>query len=237
MKYLSPEWIFSLIILLIVYQLSIMISGIIQARLAARFGDSTAEDLGYGNFDFITYFNPISIIFLILFNFPTLGNTIPINDTNIVGPKRLMHLFILHLSEFLVYLGLSFVALLTSIISFGQLITVNLTHLMFLSSATPLREASTYMQNASASSIIFALVLTSFVFVNTIIATFSLIYNGFKYALVLGFDKGYKYAEHAEKFFLGGLLVIIFFGPVIRIVLLKFIIWVASFVTLFLGVL
>ena len=67
--------------------------------------------------------------------------------------------------------------------------------------------AAIFSEYQSALSIVGAFLLVSLVYLNIIIATVSLIYNGFRYILVIGAEKGYSYMEYADY--------VTFFGPII----------------------
>ncbi len=67
--------------------------------------------------------------------------------------------------------------------------------------------AALFSEYKSPISIVTAFLLVSLVYLNIIIATVSVIYNGFRYMLVIGAEKGYGYMEYADY--------VTFFGPII----------------------
>lgn len=224
----NAEWLFSLIILVIAYYISITINGIFQTRLASKFGDTLAQDLGYYSFNPLNYFDPFAFIFLIFFHLG-LPYTIPINPFNLNEPNRMVKLLFIYLSESIISIVIAFISLFISILLYGGSIINKLAFIMFVLRIAPLKEATIYFPEYSSLSIVFALLFVSFVFLNIFIAVYSLIFNGIKYILILGFERSYSYMEYADYLFLfGSMVLIFFFANPLRCLLLELIMWLAN---------
>jgi hypothetical protein len=221
----NAEWITSLILLILAYIVSVTVNGVLQTLVASRMGDSTAEESGYSSFNPLVHFDLLAFIGLVFFH---LGwpRFIPINPSNIYGPYRLIRLLLIHSVETIVSLTFAVLSLAMSVGFFGASATSQLASLMFISESAPLHAATVLLPSYSSLAIVGALLLVSFVFLNIFIAALSLILNGFKYAMTVGFERGYKYMEYADYLtFFGPIVIILFFANPLRYYLLKVIMW------------
>lgn len=233
----SAEWLFSLIILIIAYFVSVTINGVLQAKVASKLGDPTAEDMGYASFNPFVHLDPLSFIALILLHIGW-PRFIPINPFNVHGPHRLIRLFIMHSTETVVSLIIAFVSLAISVSAFGVSATYDLASLMFISKNVPLHVATAFFSQSSSFSIVCALLLISFVFLNIFIAALSLIFNGFKFILILGFERGYSYMKYADYLTLFGPFIVVFlFANPLRYYLFQLIVWQACKMAVLFGAL
>lgn len=221
----TAESIFILTLLIIAYFISITINGYIQTWVASKMGDDTAEELGYLSLNPLVHLDIISLVALVLFY---LGwpKTIPVNPLNITGKNRLLKLLLIYSTETIVSLLIAFSALFLSISLFNPGAIFTLVGLMFIFRDSILTQANTILPNYNSFGIVIALLLIAIVFLNIFIAALSFILNGFKYVLLLGFEKGYKYIEYADYlYFFGPFIVILFFADPIRYLFLKAIMW------------
>lgn len=232
----NAEWFFSLIILVVVYYISVVINGIVQTYMALIFGDSTAEEIGYLTPNPLVYFDPLSFIFLVLFHLG-LPVSVPINPFNIKEPYKILKMFFLHFTESFVSIFLAFFSLAIAVFAYGDIFVAKLANSMFFTRTAPLKEATIYFTEHSSLSIVLALILISFVFLNIFMAAFSLIFNGVRFILILGFEKGYKYIAYADYLFIfGSYLIILFFADPLRYYLLRLILWSACKIAHLFGV-
>lgn len=239
------ESLFSLVLLLLAYFISATINGVIQTWVASKMGDDTPYEAGYGSFNPLVHFDVFSFLAVVLFRIGW-PQMVPINPLSVIGRYRLVKLAVMHLTEAVVSLILALTALVVSVGTFGHVMTMELVLKLFgyyaksltvLFSSTPhLNIATVFQGNYSTLSVIFAFLLISLVYLNIFIATISLILNGLRYALIIGFEKGYKYIEYADYLsFFGPFIIVYFFADPLGYYLLKTTIWGACKIALLFG--
>lgn len=215
------EFLFALILLIVAYFISHTINGYIQSWVALKLGDSTARDAGLMTFNPIMHIDVFGFLALIFLGIGWL-QTVPIDPAAFVGKHRLLKLLVAYSTEALVAISLAVISLFLSVYFFGYMVTERLviklfsyyskSFMIFFSSAH-LNIADVFSQYQSPLVIACAFLLVSMVYLNILIATISIIFNAFRYAIVVGFEKGYTYIEHADYLsFFGPFLVVFVFG-------------------------
>jgi hypothetical protein len=102
----------------IAYVLITMISGYIQAWIAKKLGDRTAEHLGFLSFNPVIYIDPLGFLFFFLTGFGW-GKIVPINPFYFSSKHKRFELFFAYASRPLVNGILGFMTLCTLDIGFG----------------------------------------------------------------------------------------------------------------------
>lgn len=231
----SAEWLVSLILLVFVYFVSVTINGYIQSWVAKELGDSTAEDAGFLTLNPFVHLDILGFILLVLTHLGW-GRFIPFNPLNVEGKNRIPKLLLLHSVETIVSISLALVALVFAVAVYGTPITL-LLRALFAYENVPLQLSTELYRDSSSFSIIFALLLLTFAFFNTFIAVLSFILNGFRFALLLGFERGYKYVEYSDYLtIIAPILVIFLFAHILRYYLLVMIMWAACKIAFLFGV-
>lgn len=184
----AAELIFSTIISLISYYLSINISGIIQSWINSKLGDNTAIEKGYDKFDPLLYLSILNIAFLFILRLPLPLNP-PVSLSKFSGRYRSLKLFILYLSQYLINLFLAILAL-----SLASLIYVNnykdaynavltmfglTTELLFSSKLSMVNQKL----SCSGFSLSILYLFSYFIYHNILLALYGLILNAVKYIL------------------------------------------------------
>lgn len=215
------EFLFALILLIAAYLVSHTINGFIQTYVTSSLGDNTAKEAGLLTLNplmHIDVFGFLALIFLGIGWF----QTVPIDPSNFHGKYRLSRLGVAYATEALVSICIAVVALCLAIIFFGYLTTGRLIMKLFsyysrpfliFSGASHLNIADLFMDHQSSILIVAAFFLVSLVYLNILIAMISLIFNAFRYVVVVGFEEGYDYIEYADYLsFFGPFLVVFVFG-------------------------
>ncbi len=216
------EFLFSLILLIAAYFISHTINGYIQAYVCAQLGDDTARESGYMSLNPLDHIDVFGFLALIFLGIGWL-QTVPIDPYAFIGSWRYVRLLAAYATEACVSILVAILSLFLCVLFYGYSLTALLliklftfyskSFMILFSSVSHLNIAALFTEHQSPLAIALAFLLVSLVYLNILIATISLIWNGFRYALVVGFERGYAYVEYAEYlFFLGPFLVFFFVG-------------------------
>jgi hypothetical protein len=234
----TAESIITLTALVFAYFFSVSLVGYLQARLALYLGDDTPAAAGFLTLNPLVHMDVIGFTLLILLGFGW-GRAMPIDPNMIRGPNRSVKLLLLYAIEPILCLILASLALCGAVLILGPHqvgLIKSFIKEMFYSGSVPFKRFALQYPAHSSLGLVSALLLMALVFFNIFLATLSLILNGFRYALVVGFDKGYSYTKYADYFvFLFPLLVVFFFADPLRKVLLNIIVSIAMLVARFFG--
>jgi hypothetical protein len=240
------EFLFALILLVIAYFISHTINGYLQATILNALGDSTAKDAGYQSLNPLDHIDTFGFLALIIFGIGWL-QTIPIDPYSFTGAFRYLRLLLAFFVEALVSVCIATLSLSIAVYYYGYPFTIKLIFklinyysrffLSFLSSTSTLNLASVFSEQHTTTGIVFAFLLISIVYLNILIATISSIFNGFRYLLVVGFERGYTYMEYADYLvILGPILVIYVFGDQLSNYLLGLTQWGACHIACLFGI-
>lgn len=207
----------------------------IQTWIALKMGDATSYEAGYGSPNPLMHFDLLSFLAVVIFRIGW-PRMVPVNSFAIFGRFRLFKLFIIHITEAIASLLLAVVSLALSVNLFGRELTTILVLKLFryyskslmvlFSSTSHLQIATLFQGGYSTLSIIIAFLLISIVYLSIFIATISLILNGLRYMLMIGFEKGYKYIEYADYLsFFGPFIIVYFFADLLGYYLLTAVMW------------
>ncbi len=231
----SAELLFALILLVAAYLVSHTINGCLQSYIISCLGDNTARDEGYMSPNPFMHIDLFGLLVLIFLGIGWM-QTVPIDPYAFIGKWRYVRLFVAYFTEAVVALLLTIVSLVVSVVFFGYYLTAILVSLIFsyfsksfmifFSKSAHLNIAALFGDQHSTVAIVGAFFLVSLVYINILIAAISIIFNGFRYALLVGFEKGYSYIEYAEYLsFLGPFLVVYLFGEHLVFCLLQITEW------------
>ena len=240
------EFLFAVLMLIAAYFIAHPFNGFMQAAVAHAMGDSTAKNEGYMSlnpFVHVDFFGLLALIFL------GVGwlQTVPLDPYAIQGRWREGKLFLFYMTEALASIFLAIIALFIALAFYGaDLIFKLITNLfmyygkfffLFSSSGAHLHIAELFSKHPSSSAVVVAFLLVSLVYLTMVIATISIIVNIFRYAMILGFERGYNYINYAEYLsLLGPILLGIVFGQTILNYLMWLTIWGAGHIGLLFGV-
>lgn len=224
----------SRILLLVVYMTSVSISGYIQAWVAKKCDDTTPEDTGFLTLNPLVHSDIIGLLALILtgLGWPRL---MLFNPHYVSKRHKLLKLGIMHATGALVCIALAVIALCIALTCFGGTGPIDTLLNHVFRDEWPFTSASYLYADKSSSYIIGALLSVYFVFFNVFIAMFYTVFNGFRYLIAVGFERGYKYVEHSEILtILGPLLFLFIFGSTLRYYILISILWMTNHIVSFL---
>lgn len=238
------EFLFALILLIAAYLISHTINGFVQAYVTSKLGDDTAIDAGLLTLNPLMHVDLFGFLALIFLGIGWL-QTVPIDPSAFRGPYRLLRLLIAYATEAFVSICLAIVALYIAVMSFGYAVTGNLIMKLFSYYSRPfmiffgaahLKIADLFAIHHSTGAIVAAFLLVSIVYLNILIAAISLIFNGFRYLLIVGFEKGYSYVEYADYVsFFGPFLVVFVFGDTLVRYLVQLTEWGAYYIAYIFG--
>lgn len=223
----NAEWLFTTVILIFVYFISLTINGLVQTLVSSKLGDRTAENAGYLSFNPLIYFEPIRFIFLLIFG-ASWPNSVPNDLFNITGPNRMLKLFTIFITEGFTYFIMALTALASVVYFYGNLASFEIAKAMFYPNISILKLANFIFPQEPTMSLVITLILITFASLNIFMAVLSLIINAFRYFLVLGLEKRYSYIEYADYFMLFGSIFVFFFANPLRYFLLKTIMLISS---------
>ena len=177
----NAELLIGKIALLISYFITIPIVGYFRALVAQKMGDDTPEQLGFLTINPLAHISMLWIFFIAFLTDFGFGKYIPINPLNIHGKFRQFRLLAVYLSDAFVSIVLAIIALFCFVLFFGADPGV------FFKSFSFLRGAATYAAYdvTSTTGIAGALLMTSFVYFNSMLAAFNIIVNLFFLGFVI----------------------------------------------------
>lgn len=215
------EFLFALILLITAFMVSHTINGYIQTWVAYKLGDRTAVDAGLLSFNPLLHIDAFGFLALLFLGIGWF-QTVPIDPSSFHGTFRFIKLMIAYMTEAVVSICMAIIALSIAVLCFGSVVTSNLILKLFSYYSRPfmiffnaphLNIADIFTAGQSSTTIVLAFFLVSMVYLNILIATISMIFNGFRYAIVVGFERGYAYVEYADYMsFFGPFLVVYVFG-------------------------
>ena len=237
MSYISIaniESLISIICLCFAYGISVTLTGAGQTYIARAMGDSTAEDEGFLTLNPFNHIDAVGTLCLILFRFGW-GRQIPINPLFIKHSFHGLRLFLVYSAEALISLVLalcSLICLLPALDNSLFALALN----MIVSGSTSTRSIFSLSPHMSTALVIGIVFLLSMIFINTFMATYSILSNCIKYIIARGHSKGYEYMDYADYIMLfGPLIFLFFFAEPLRILLINFTVIAAYYFGLLLG--
>ncbi len=216
------EFLFALILLLASYFISHTINGFMQSWIIAQLGDDTAKQSGFMSLNPLMHVDLFGLLALVFLGIGWL-QTVPIDPYAFIGAWRYARLLCAYLTEAYVGICLAIFSRFVCVYSFGYYLTAHLIYKLFsyyakfflvlFSGTSHLNIAALFAEHQSPAAITIAFLLVSLVYFNILVATISIIFNAFRYILVVGFERGYSYIEYAEILsFIGPFLVVYVLG-------------------------
>ena len=200
------EFFFSTILFLFAYMITHTISGCLQAYTTYLLGDPTAREEGFLDINPLVHIDPFGVFALLIFGIGWF-QTVPIDPSSFRGRWAHARLFAAYSTEAVISICLAIGALFLCVCSFGlplsdllvyKIFTYRPLVSLFSSSGAHFDLAALFSEYKSPLSIVSAFLLVALVYLNIIVARSSIIYNGFRYMLVIGAEKGYGYMEYAD---------------------------------------
>jgi len=223
------EFIIGTITIVLTYFISVTLVGAGEAAVADWAGDDTPREAGFLSFDPLYYLDVIGFICTALIGFGW-GKNIPFNPNNVDEPHRTWKVFLVYASQPFFSLLLALIALVINVFLVGQR-SLNFAFWSLFSKNIPLQQLAATYPEQSSITIVFVVLLLSFIALNTFIATWSMINNTFHYILFIGAEHGHDYMKHAEALsFFGPLIVLLLFTGPLRFILLRIMISIAALI-------
>jgi hypothetical protein len=187
---------------------SITLSGTLQAILARRFGDNTAEELGFAEFNPFVYIGTFDFIWFLLFDI-MIGRPVPLRLLD--GIDRSQGWF--RARAFVLYAIRPLCNIILAIIA-------SLIHFLFCKALfAALLDGGTLAKNSmqlSSLSYLLCLFCARMVRNNIFLATFESCRQAINFFVVYKLEKDFRFIEYADYLLvLGPLLLWIFFSPII----------------------
>lgn len=204
----TTQSIATVISLFCAYLISTTLTGSGQAWVAKKMGDDSAADAGFLSLNPLDHLDAIGSMMVVFFGIGW-GRQIPIDLYSIQEPYRFWRLFLVFCSESIISLLLALTSLTLLIIKFSRgsfIVALE----MFFSGNSPMHLFAQLFPETSSGFIAIALLFVAMIFFNIIIATISLIINMLRFALLIGNDRGYAYAQYADYISLLAPLLILF---------------------------
>ena len=216
------EFLFALILLMAAYFISHTINGFLQSWIISLLGDDTAKEAGYMSLNPLMHVDLFGLLALVFLGIGWL-QTVPIDPYAFIGAWRYLRLLVAYFTEATISILIAILSLFLSVYFYGYYLTAHLIMQLFnyyskfflalFSGAGHLNIAALFAQQQSPATIALAFLLVSLVYFNILVATISIIFNAFRYILVVGFERGYSYIEYAEFLsFIGPFLVVYVLG-------------------------
>ncbi len=240
------EFLFALILLLAAYFISHTINGCIQSWVTWKLGDPTAKEEGFLSPNPLVHVDIFGLLALIFLSIGWL-QTVPIDPYAFQSPWRYVKIWVGYFTEAFVSVIIATISLFLCVFFYGYAITMLLIIKLFtyyskafmvlFSKSAHLDIAALFAEHQSSFAIVLAFLLVSIVYLNILIATISIVFNSFRYMLIVGFEQGYTYMEYAEYVsFFGPFLVVYVFGDRLVYWLLELTKWGAYHIALVFGV-
>jgi len=189
--------IFLLIILTLSYYTSLALNGAFLAIVADKLGDSTAKDLGFATPNPVMHFELINFLLFVMLGF-YICPMLPINPFNIREPFRYFKIFVIYFLEIISSMFISLVSLLTCVLYFGAAKTNNLMQFFIINRVHGLFTSNLSGFDFSSFSNVIGLLLIATMYINAVMAVTILVFNFFKYVLLVGVEKNYGYIQYYD---------------------------------------
>lgn len=225
----NVEFIIGTVTLIFAYFFSITLVGSAEAAVASWAGDDTPAEAGFLSFNPLYYLDIFGFICATLIGFGW-GKTVPFNPQNVTGAHRTRKVLLVYAAQPFFSLLLALIALTLNVFLVGQR-SLTFAFWNLFSKNIPLPQLAALYPEKHSLVLVLAIMLLSFIALNTFIATWSLINNTFHYLLFIGAEHGYDYMKHADALaFFGPLVILILFTGPLRFLLLQLIVMAASLI-------
>ena len=179
----SAEFIVWFITFFVAYLITITLAGYFRAWVNDKLGDDTAKEQGYLSFNPLVHIDPFGFITLLMFSVGW-GQQIPVNPYKLGGVHRTAKLLTAYLSGVVAHLLQAIVALTLLLLMFDKNIVVLAEQIIRYQAMSHILVASAY-PNAPSLFISIAFILIALIYLNLILAVFSLVMNGSTVGLLL----------------------------------------------------
>ncbi len=232
---INVENIFTSIILTGAYLLSVTLSGFIEAWVAKKMGDDTAERSGLLSLNPITHIDPFGFL-IVLFNSRFgWGKDIPVNPYNLGPSYRFLKILVVYLSEIFMYIALAFSSLVIFTYNFIGPIACQgeFGSEMFMSYFLPLHAFAQLFPHYSSLGLVCGMFLARLILFNIILAAIKLPIKLVRIGFMYGSETSWNYNDRSiirEMIVL--FCILLFFGDTITMFVLNLVVFITKFLVI-----
>ena len=232
---INVENIFTYISLTGAYLLSVTLSGFIEAWVAKKMGDDTAERAGLLSLNPVTHIDPFGFL-VVLFNLRFgWGKDIPVNPYNLGHSARFLKVLIVYLSEIIMYIIIAFTSLVIFTYNFIGPIAckAEFGNQMFLSYFVPLHSFAELFPHYSSLALVCGMFLARLILFNIILAAIKLPIKLVRIGFMYTSETGWNYNDRSiirEMIVL--FLILFLFGDHITMFVLNFVVFITKFLVI-----
>ncbi len=227
----TTELIINTVALIIAYLITESLSGFFSAWITKKFGDSTAEHLGFLTLNPFIRIDPIGFCALIFLGLGW-GVYIPINYHSIQAPYRVLKIIMAYFAESIAHLTIVLIAL-TCLIKMLTIQALYVIGPMIISGSISLSMFTTTYGHASSLYLVMAIVLVSISYLGLMLGVLNLIINSIRLIALFIFDEDPASANPLITFM--PLLIFLLFAHHIRLYILYCLAHAGHFLAALLG--
>ncbi len=221
------EKIFTSIILTGAYLFSVTLSGWIEAWVAKKMGDDTAERSGLLSLNPLAHLDPFGFLILLYNRQFGWGKDIPVNPYNLGHSYRFLKILFVYLSEIIMYITIAFTSLVIFTYNFiGPMgFSPEFGNQMFLNDVIPLHAFAKIFPHYSSLMLVFGMFLAQLIFFNIIIAAIKLPIKIVRLAFMYNSETGWHYNDRSiMKEMVVLLLILLLFGKAITLLIINMVV-------------
>ena len=213
----TAELLVGLITFFLAYMVAVTIAGAFRAWMAARAGDTTAEDIGFLTLNPLAHVDPVGLLFLFLPRFYFgWGRHVPINPFNITPPRRNLKLVSVFFSDAISHFILALLGITTLVALFGESIIDFAREMIRHRAMSHLHIAHAFPEYSSLV-VSLGFILIAFVYLNVILGVLNVIVNGSNLCIYLLVERSPRYSKYNYYvIILVPILLILFFLEPLR---------------------
>ena len=224
----TAELLVGLITFFLAYTVAVTVVGAFRAWMAARAGDTTAQDLGFLTLNPFMHVDPIGLFFLFFFHFGW-GRHVPINPLNITQPRRMLKLASAFFADIIAHFMLALIGLTVLIALFDERIIVFARTMILYRALSHLYIAREFPEY-STLVVTLGFIVIAFVYLNVMLGVLNAILNGFNLCMYLFIERHPRYARYNYYvIILIPVLLILFFSEPLRFLAINLITYVGYF--------
>lgn len=230
--FLHSQIIFSFIIFIIGYFITITFSEVFQSKAAKLMGDNTPEMLGYSSLNPLDHFNLFYFIFLLWMRV-SIPNILPIDIHNF-NPQRTLKIILFLFSSTLASFILTLTSLTISAFLIGFLNTAKL--LIMLSDkpwSVSLDSITSMLGSTPSLILVIGLILNVVAYLNIVIIIYSIVLNSFKSIFYLI----YKNINFNNLLIFIPIIILVFFGGKLSMIVMDVVLTIETKISYLLGIL
>ena len=233
------ENIFTFIILTGAYLFSVTLSGWIEAWIAKKMGDDTAERSGLLSLNPLAHLDPFGFLILLYNTKFGWGKDIPVNPYNLGHSYRFLKLLIVYLSEVVMYITIAFTSLVIFTYTFIGPIgsSPEFGNEMFLSYFVPLHAFAKIFPHYSSLMLVFGMFLARLILFNIIIAAIKLPIKLVRLGFMYHAEIGWHFNDRSIiKEMVALFLILFLFGDAITLFMLNMVVSITKLLVISLNI-